>query len=156
MRKVFLSQVYSRRLLTNLVHFLPNVTDLKIKSPKLIEFDGHQWEQFLVKSFPRLKVFQLKINLSFPWDENHQEKFDRCFSTYRTSFWIERRWFIRFHWGMWMKSLSICLYSLPYAFDVDPVLSSVWNLQTKSTCPEANSSFSSCPIRQIDRCLKFN
>ena len=151
MRKLFLSRVSSRRVLTNLVHFLPHVTDLKIESPKLIGFDGHQWEHFLVKSFPQLKVFQLKMNLSFHWDENHQEKFDRYFETYRSSFWIVRQWFIRFHWGMWMKSLSIYLYSLPYAFDVDPVPSNVSHLQTKSTCPTANPSFSSYSIRQVER-----
>ena len=151
MRELFLSRVCSRRLLTNLVHFLPNVTHLKIESPKLIEFDGLQWEHFLVKSFPQLKVFQLKMNLTFPWDKNHRDKFDRYFSTYRTSFWMERRWFIRCHWGLWGKDLAIYLYSVPYVFNVDPIPNNVLNLQMKSTCPDANSSFSSYSIHRVDR-----
>ena len=143
LRKVFLIWVISPRLLTNLFHLFPNVTDLKVKTMNSIQFDGHQWEQLLVKSFPQLKVFQLKMFLTFPRDENQQEKFDRYFDTYRSSFWIERRWFIRCHWGFMDKDLEICLYSLPYASTNSPFPCFLSNMQTKSTCP-------------VDLCLSYD
>ena len=148
-RKLLLSQVSSRRLLTNLLHFLPNVNHLKIETTSSIKFDGHQWKQLVLKSLPRLKVFQLKTNLNFPWNENHRETFERYFATYRTSFWIERRWFIRFHWGFWAKYLSIYLYSLPYAFNDYPIPSNMLNFQIRSTCPDDLSLFSYDSIRHI-------
>ena len=113
------------------------------------EFDSIQWEQFLVKSFPRLKVFQLNMNFSFLWDKNHQEKFDRYFSTYRSSFWIDRRWFIRCHWGLGIRHLEIHLYSLPYAFNDSPILRHRLNFQIKSTCPD-DWVFSYDSVREIN------
>ena len=148
LRKVFLIWVISPRLLTNLFHLFPNVTDLKVKTMNSIQFDGHQWEQLLVKSFPQLKVFQLKMFLTFPRDENQQEKFDRYFNTYRSSFWIERRWFIRCHWGFEDEELSVCLYSLPYSSSYCPVPEYLSNMETKSTCP-ANLWFSYDSVRDF-------
>jgi hypothetical protein len=133
--KVFLFWVNSGRLLTNLFHLLPNVNHLKIEATNPILFDGHQWEQLLVKSFPQLKVFQLKMYLTFPRDENYPEKFNRYFNTYRSSFWIDRRWFIRCHWGFSGEDLEICLYSLPYSFNDCPFPEYLSNMETKSTCP---------------------
>ena len=148
LRKVFITLVDSERLLTNLVHFIPNVNHLKIETLSSIQFDGHQWEQLLAKSLPQLKVFQLKMNFNFPRDENHQGKFDRYFNTYRSSFWIDRRWFIRCHWGFVDEDLEICLYSLPHAFSYSPFPDYLSNMQTKSTCP-ADLCFSYDSVPEI-------
>ena len=147
-KKAFLIGVRSERLLTNLAHFLPNVTHLKIETSHLIKSDGHHWKQLLVKSFPQLKVFQLKMRFTFRRNENPQEQFNDYFSTYRTSFWIDRQWYFRARWGFYREHLSIYLYSLPYAFHSYFIPVNISHLQTESTCP-ADLSFWYHSVRQI-------
>ena len=61
--------------------------------------------------------------------ETHQENFDRYFETYRTSFWLARRWFIRCHLGLWPEFLSACLCALPHVFRDYSIASNISNFR---------------------------
>ena len=151
-RKLVFSEVSSQRLLNNLLPFFPNVTHLKIETKYSIKFDGHQWEEIIVKYLPQLQVFQLRMIFAFRWtnvdEENHQEKFNRYFETYRNSFWFEHHWFFRCHLGLFHESVSIYLYSLPHVFDDYRISCNTPTFQTQSTCPD-DLTFSYQSVRHI-------
>jgi hypothetical protein len=157
-RKLFLFDIRSQRVTTNLLQLLPNVNHLKIHIPYL-NLDGHDWEQMIINYLPQLKVFQLMMDsqLCLSVDEqNNEEKIDEYLATYRTPFWIQHhQWFIRCHWSVWReKDLSICLYSLPYAFDYFPIASNELDSNIKSTCPpEMHFSYDS--IRNVGYNLTY-
>ena len=148
MRKLVLSGVTSESLLTNVLRLVPNLRHLKIETTNSIQFDGDQWKELIGKSLPQLKVFQFKMNLHLPRNANHLKEFDQYFETFRHSFWIERQWVFRGHWGLGTKSTSLYLYSLPYAFDTYPIPNESLQFRSKSTCPD-DLSFSYSSIRQI-------
>jgi hypothetical protein len=138
-RKLFLFDVRSQRVTTNLLQLLPNVNHLKIHISYL-NLDGHDWEQMIINYLSQLKVLQLMMDfqLCLSVDEqNSEEKIDQYLATYRTPFWMQHhQWFIRCRWSLCEeKDLSICLYSLPYAFDYFPIASNELDSNTKSTCP---------------------
>ncbi|CAF4755625.1 unnamed protein product [Rotaria sp. Silwood1] len=136
--KLALYEVCSQRVMINLFQLLPNINHLKVDMFS-IKFTGHDWKQIIVKYLPQLKVFQLKMDFSFYRfinDQDNEEQVEQYLATYRTPFWIEHhQWFIRCHWRLWMASLCICIYTLPYKFDYFPVISNAYDSKTISTCP---------------------
>ena len=125
--------------LTNLLRRLPALTSLRLQTDTLF-CDGSGWEQILVRCLPRLKVFQLKMNLRFPDSTDVDDRVDRLLDTFRSGFWLdEHRWFVRCDWDPLNIFNEGMLYTLPYVFDdcfyFDAALS-------RSTCPDQTQQWS--------------
>ena len=57
----------------NLFQFLPNLSKLTIKI-KNIYLNGYDWKKLIKNYFPKLKIFQLKMELKFLYSRNIEEE----------------------------------------------------------------------------------
>ena len=154
-----------------LEHLLANLPNLhQLKCDLNVYINGHQWENTIKKSLPKLKIFQVKMRFTLSNNQNKEEKLNEIIDSYRTRFWInEHQWFVRCHWYTLDETRDLLnfidVFTVPYGFD------SFWEdnvcLLAKSTvqydnrylqCPRittlnyGSSSFTD-PIRS---CLRFN
>ena len=86
---------------------------LKYQMP--VYMDGRRWEEIIVNHLPKLKTFQLRMDIQC-WSRcNKEEEFDKLLVSFSSHFWIrERQWFVRYDLA---SPGHIYLYTLPYAFD---------------------------------------
>ena len=91
---------------------MPNLTSLTLQTGKH-HTNGHTWRQFILDYLPNLKKFQF---LMF-YDGNNEKEIDEMLDSYRTPFWlVDHQWFVRCQWEVYINTVSIYLYTLPYAF----------------------------------------
>jgi hypothetical protein len=120
---------YSMR---NIVSKMPNLSYLTIETTK-IALDGNDWKKILIQYLPKIKVFQLNMNLTFDLHIEKEEQVDKLLDSFRTSFWLEEHsWFVCCDWYPSPTNKDGSLYTLPYAFD-----KYVYNdrICSKTTCP---------------------
>jgi hypothetical protein len=138
MTSLKLAVVYSEKMMTNLLAYMPNLSHLTIEKTA-INIDGHQWKQIIVEHLPKLKVFRFEMRYPLDIVDTREEEIDRILDSYRTPFWlIEHRWFVRCRWEPTDDRTYIFLYTLPYAFDAFIKHSQNCNTRIKSTCPRDN------------------
>ena len=126
-------------MLINLFENLSNLTHLTLETFD-IYCDGYEWERILINYLTKLKVFQLKMNLSFPSQENINEQANELLDTFRTSFWlVEHQWFVRCDWDPLNIFSNGILYTLPYAFNDCFYFDAV---SSKSTCSRSTEYWS--------------
>ncbi len=83
-----------------------------------IYMDGCKWEEIIVNHLPKLKTFQLKMDIQYWSPHSKEDEVKKLLASFRSHFWIrERRLFVRCDWNPNPDSSYVCLYTLPYAFD---------------------------------------
>jgi hypothetical protein len=133
MRKFKLHGASSPRLMINTLYRMPNLSFLNIES-SFISFDGYQWKTIITNYLPKLKIFRLIMIYYLDDSMNKENEIDQLLDTYRTSFWIEEhQWYMGCLWNSSNDNSTICLYSLPYSFQVSSKNSSQGVWRTKST-----------------------
>jgi hypothetical protein len=101
----------------NLFQKLPNLNRLTIKT-KHIYLNGYDWKKTIENYFPKLKIFQLKMDLKSCHWRNREEEPDELQDSFQSAFWLqEHQWFVRCDWTSSSISNFATLYTLPYAFD---------------------------------------
>lgn len=94
--------------------------------------NGHQWEQIIRDSLPKLKTFRLKMEVSVRSQENIQQKADTLLDSFRTPFWIdERQWFVQCI--TWERTLYLSTVGNGYNDAKKNIFGSC-----QSTCPQHN------------------
>jgi hypothetical protein len=122
--------------LTNILRTVPNLSKLTIEIEGTY-VNGHQWQNIITDSLPKLKIFQFLMK--FPADRgiNSDYAFEvsSLLDSYRTPFWIKKhQWFVGCHNLVGQcRSASFCLYTLPFAFGT---FSLDFVSQLQSTCPD--------------------
>jgi hypothetical protein len=101
----------------NLFKRLPNLNRLTIKTQH-IYLTGYDWKMIIRNYFPKIKLFQLKMDFKFCHSKNIEEQLDELVNSFRSSFWIkEHQWFVRCDCISSSMNHFGTLYTLPYAFD---------------------------------------
>jgi hypothetical protein len=126
---------------------VPNLSHLTIMTSK-IYLDGNTWEKIILQYLPKIKIFRLIMNFTFPDDGYKQEEIKELLATFQTIFWIEKPgWFVRCHWDPTDLSNHITPYTSIYAFDTFGYSNKCC---TKSMCLDQVESWS-CGRIQIVR-----
>ena len=126
--------------LKNLIEHMLNLSRLTIVTSQ-VYLDGNTWEQLITDYLPKLKIFQLKMELEFQErNDEMDEIIDELLESFRTSFWlIKHQWYVRCHWNPSDPYKWITLYTLPYAFDTFDYSNKCC---TKSTCSDERQYWS--------------
>ncbi|CAF1207922.1 unnamed protein product [Adineta steineri] len=120
------------QIMPNLYQLIIDVDSLDLHSTNPI-LNGYQWETIIRFYLPHLRIFRLRIEFSFPDQNDLDKQVDDLLKSFRSSFWLEEyKWFVRCHWNQWNTA---CLYTLPYKF-ADLKFDS--SMKYKSTCPNDN------------------
>ncbi|CAF4799796.1 unnamed protein product [Rotaria sp. Silwood1] len=122
----------SYQSMNNLLENMPNLSCLIVTTLQ-IYLDGNIWQQFISNYLPKIKIFQLKMELEFRDNNDSIENIiDKLLISFRTSFWLEEhQWYVRCHWNPSDPYKWITLYTLPYNFDTFDYSNKSC---TKSTC----------------------
>ncbi|CAF5005195.1 unnamed protein product [Rotaria sp. Silwood1] len=146
---IFVSSIYS---LENLFRSVPNLYYLTIHTSSIF-LNGYEWQNIIVNHLPKIKVFRLKMEFSFPTKKNKEEQIEELLDSFRTHFWIdEHQWFIQYNYIQTNAFNCDVLYTLPYAFEN---LTYASTQLSKSTCPE-NKMFQCFDRVKILRYLNQN
>jgi hypothetical protein len=115
-----------------LMQNIPNLSHLTVMTSK-VYMDGNAWEQLISSYLPKLKVFQLKMEIEFrERNDDMEEILDELLTSFQTSFWlVKHQWYVRCHWNPSDPYKWLTLYTLPYAFDAFDYSNKCC---TKSTC----------------------
>lgn len=135
--KLSLSNVRSLRELTNLLTLVSHVKHLKIEVFNL-RLNGHDWQEMICQHLPRLETFALLMDTTVnkPANEqDHKKLIDAYLRSYTSSFWLDRKWFVRCHSQMNHREVSIRLYTLPYKFNAISSSADDNGCRTTSTAP---------------------
>ncbi|CAF3389684.1 unnamed protein product [Rotaria sp. Silwood2] len=135
MKKLKLINLWSRNILINLLHIMPNLYYLNIKGWTFY-INGYEWKDIIVKYLPNLRTFRLTMLLEFNNNINKEKHIDQLLEAYRSPFWIEEHQ--RFIECLWIESINeklFCLYSLPYSFESIPGSVSQPSYRAKLACP---------------------
>lgn len=131
--------------LTNLLIYTPHVSCLTVETTT-IDMNGYQWENIISTYLPKLKTFQLKMDVNLDSRSETIEEFHCLFNTFTTSFWIhERQWFVRCDCYPQRMCSVVYLYTLPYAFDTFHIYPTSFGMLSLSTSPNIEDH------RQYDR-----
>ncbi|CAF3655899.1 unnamed protein product [Rotaria sp. Silwood1] len=145
----FSGSIYS---LENLFRSVPNLYYLTIHTSSIF-LNGYEWQNIIVNHLPKIKVFRLKMEFSFPTKKNKEEQIEELLDSFRTHFWIdEHQWFIQYNYIQTNAFNCDVLYTLPYAFEN---LTYASTQLSKSTCPE-NKMFQCFDRVKILRYLNQN
>jgi hypothetical protein len=118
------------------------------KIPPPIYMNGRKWEEIIINHLPKLKTFQLRMDIQCWSCCDKEEVVDKLLLSFSSHFWIrEHRWFVRCDWNP--KSCYMCLYTLPYAFDDFNTYSA--SIRSRSTSPNENDYWLYNRVRNL-RC----
>ncbi|UJR08050.1 hypothetical protein I4U23_012327 [Adineta vaga] len=138
MHKLILTNVRSRREMIYFFTLLPNINYLKIELFS-VTLDGCQWEKIINQYLRRLNIFQMRMSFDLVLEDEEERENKQIVNdymqTYMTSFWIDRQWYIRCHWTVHKKIISMNIYTLPYSFNYFSMDKNEFNFSTVSTCP---------------------
>jgi hypothetical protein len=128
---------------------LPNLYHLTIHTSS-IYINGHEWKKIILNHLPKIKIFRLRMDFSFPAQQQKtkEEQIDELLNSFSTSFWIEEhRWFVRYHSNPTNTFNYAILYTLPYAF---PAFTYVGECLSKSTCPNEKDFWSYDRVQALE------
>jgi hypothetical protein len=98
--------------------------------------NGNEWEQIINTYLPQLET--LKFGMYFYPQKYHGGTIDQFLSTFKSPFWFQRQWYVRWHSISIDSSNGINFYTLPYAF-------SHFNYEDEhlclSTCPDNDDNW---------------
>ncbi|CAF4218428.1 unnamed protein product, partial [Adineta steineri] len=136
-----------------LQYFLQNLSNLQHLTLETsnIYMNGYEWEDFICKYLPKLKIFQFKMRFSPLINQNKLIELNEILDSFRTKFWIdEHQWFVRCHWYASDEQYHlnfIDLFTLPYIFK--EFLSYTGCILAKSTCPNDDMHWSYNHVNQL-------
>ncbi|CAF1188064.1 unnamed protein product, partial [Didymodactylos carnosus] len=142
----------SARLVTSLLQKTPSLNHLTVET-KGISMDGQLWELTIVNYLPKLKVFQLKMQLEFINHDNMEQQIEQLLDSYRSQFWLkEHKWFVQCYWNPEDDAGSVYLHTLPYGFDDFDLNIHDGSLVFKSTTPRDDDYCSYSRVRNLYYC----
>ncbi|CAF2897020.1 unnamed protein product [Rotaria sp. Silwood2] len=126
--------------MSNLLENMPNLSCLIITTLQ-VYLDGNTWQKYISTYLPKIKIFQLKMELEFRENNDTiEEVIDKLLVSFRTPFWLqEHQWYVRCHWNPSDPYKWVTLYTLPYHFDTFDYSNKSC---TKSTCYDESQHWS--------------
>lgn len=92
--RIFVSESTDSSRILLLLQTMPNLQSLTITLRCIIR--GHQWEELISNSMPKLNEFRLGMIKKISWDQTELEQMNKLIDSYRNPFWITvHRWYIR-------------------------------------------------------------